>query len=47
MLNKIEYQLRGDTDKSIYGVVYDLLFIQWAVCCAKMLNYSKQCTFIC
>jgi len=30
VLDKIEYQLGGDTDESVYGIVYDFLFIQWA-----------------
>ena len=38
VLYQIEYQLRGDTDESVYRIVYDLLFVQFKFCGAKMLN---------
>ncbi len=41
MLNKIEYQVSGNTDKPVNGVVYYFLFIQCVTNCAKVLNKDK------
>jgi hypothetical protein len=41
VFDQVEYQLGWDADKAIYRIVYDFVFIQWAKCCAKMLNYSN------
>ena len=35
MLDQVEHQLRGNADKPVNRVVYDLLFIQWC-------NISQQ-----
>ena len=47
MLNKVKYQFCWDADKTVYRIVYDFLFIQWAKCCAKMLNNSNILFYYC
>ena len=42
VLNKVEYQLGGDTDKTINRVVNYFLFVQLKICSAKMSNYSNK-----
>ena len=47
MLNKVEYQLGWDADKTVYRIVYDFLFIQGVICATKMLNYRNILFYNC
>jgi len=38
VFDKIKYQVGGDADKPVNGIVYYFLFVQFFIWCAKMLN---------
>ena len=45
MRYQVEYQFRRNTDKTVNGVVYNFLFIQFIYNDTKMLNYTTCLLF--